>query len=70
VDQKVKALQDMGYILASNGIAKSFQNDKDKQLDKIKSAYDLLLDKWNSYARIITNAVSKFTAYIKQAVKG
>lgn len=59
----------MGYILASKGISKSFQNDKDKNLDKIKSAYDLIGDKWSHYKRIVSNAVSKFTAYIKEAVK-
>ena len=69
VTQKVTVLQNMGYILASKGIAKSFQNDKDKNLDKIKTAYDLIGDKWSNYKRIISNAVSKFTAYIKEAVK-
>jgi hypothetical protein len=59
----------MGYILASKGIAKSFQNDKDTHLDKVKSAYDLLREKWNSYTRMVGNAVSKFTAYIKEVVK-
>ncbi len=69
VNQRVAALQNMWYILASKGIAKSFQNDKDKNLDKIKSAYDLIWDKWSHYKRIMSNAVSKFTAYIKEAVK-
>ncbi len=69
VSRKVTALQNMWYILASKGIAKSFQNDKDKNLDKIKSAYDLIGNKWSQYKRIVSNAVSKFTAYIKEAVK-
>jgi hypothetical protein len=69
IGKKVIALQNMGYILSSKGIAKSFQNDKDVHLDKVKSAYDLLRDKWNSYTRMVGNAVSKFTAYIRGAVK-
>jgi hypothetical protein len=67
--KKVAALQNMGYILASKGIAKSFQNDKDVYMDKQKSVYDGLIDKWNVYKRRVGNAVSKFNAYIKQAVK-
>ena len=67
--KKVVALQNMGYILASKWIGKSFQNDKDKNLDAIKSAYTLINDKWNLYKRTVWNAVSKFTAYIKQVVK-
>lgn len=70
VNQKVTALQNVWYILASKGIAKGFQNDKDKNLEKIKSAYDLINEKWSQYKRIVSNAVSKFTAYIKEAVKG
>ncbi len=70
VNQKVSALQNVWYILASKGIAKSFQNDKDKNLEKIKSAYDLIGDKWSQYKRIVSNAVSKFTSYIKEVVKG
>ncbi len=69
VASRVTALQNMGYILASQGIAKSYQNDKDTTLDKVKTAYDTLLWKWSEYVRMISNAVSKFTAYIKNAVK-
>lgn len=66
---KAEAWKNMGYILAGKGIAKWYQNDKDKFLDEAKSAYDVLLNKWNEYKRIVDKAVSKFTAYIKNAVK-
>lgn len=69
IEKRVIALENMWYILASKNIAKSFQNDKDAHIDKVKSAYDLLRDKWNSYTRMVSNAVSKFTAYIKEVVK-
>ena len=66
---RVTALQNIGYILASQGIAKAYQNDKDTSIDTVKTAYDTLLWKWGEYVRMISNAVSKFTAYIKNAVK-
>lgn len=69
VRKKAVALQNMGYILASKGIAKWYQNDKDTFLDKQKTIYDTLLDKFNAYKRSVGNAVSKFTAYTRNAVK-
>lgn len=66
---KAAAWKDMGYILAGKGIAKWYQNDKDTYIDAVKGIYDKLLDKWNEYKRIVDRAVSKFTAYIKNAVK-
>ena len=38
-------------------------------MEKVKSIYDGLLDKWNEYKRIFTQAVTKLSAYIKTAVK-
>ena len=69
VKKKSQALENMGYILASKGIAKSYQNDKDTFLDKQKTIYDGVLDKFNAYKRSVGNAVSKFTAYTRNAVK-
>ena len=68
-EMKARAWENMGYILAGRWVAKSFQNGKDTYIDKTKTAYDTLLKKWNSYIRMFGNAVSKFTAYIKNAVK-
>lgn len=68
-DRKTQALKNMGYILASKGTAKAYQNDKDIYLDAQKTKYSTLLDKWNLYLRSVGNAVSKFTAYTKNAVK-
>jgi hypothetical protein len=67
--RKTQALKNMGYILASKGTAKAYQNDKDIYLDAQKTKYSTLLDKWNLYLRSVGNAVSKFTAYTKNAVK-
>lgn len=66
---KATAWKNMGYILAGKGIAKGFQNDKDTYIDSTKWAYTTLVQKWNEYKRIVDKAVSKFTAYIKNAVK-
>ncbi len=68
-EAKAAAWKNMGYILAGKWIAKGYQNDKDTYIDATKSAYDTLVKKWNDYKRIVDRAVSKFTAYIKNAVK-
>lgn len=67
--QKALAWENMGYILAGQGVAKTYQNDKDTFIDKTKTKYAKIADKWNRYLRIFDTAVSKFTAYIKKAVK-
>lgn len=66
---KTQAWTNMGYILAGKGIAKAYQNDKDTYVEKIKTKYDTILKKWNAYKRIVDIAISKFTAYIRNAVK-
>lgn len=67
--KKAKAWENMGYILASKGIAKWYQNAKDTHLDTVKGKYEKLLEKWQWYERVIDTAVSKFTAYIRDPVK-
>jgi hypothetical protein len=59
----------MAYILAGQGIAKSYQNDKDTYMEKMKKKYANILDKWTRYKGIFTNAVEKMDAYIRKAVK-
>lgn len=68
-EKKVQALKTAGWIFASQGVAKWFQNGKDVFLDQQKNVYSKLLDKWDWYRRIVQNAVYKFTCYIQQAVK-
>ena len=68
-EMKARAWENMGYILAGRWVAKSFQNGKDTYMDKTKTAYDTLREKWTQYQEMFGNAVSKFTAYIKNAVK-
>lgn len=67
--QKAEAWKNAGYILASKGIAKNAQNQKDEFIDRKKTKYSELIDKWNAYKRIVANAVSKFTNYTKSPVK-
>ncbi len=66
--RKAEAWENMGYILASKGISKGYQNSKDIYVDKVKGRYKTLLEKFSSYERIIATAVGKFTAYIKDPV--
>jgi hypothetical protein len=67
--QKARAWENMGYILAGRGIAKNYQNDKDTFIEKTKTKYSKISEKWNQYLRVFDTAVSKFTAYIKKTVK-
>lgn len=59
----------MGYIFASQGIAKGQQNQKDKYLDGTKTLYSKLLGKFLSYKVLLGNAVDKITGYIKNPVQ-
>ena len=65
-DKKADAWTKMGYILMGQGIAKSYQNDKDIFAESVKWAYKKLLDKFHSYVMIIDRAVSKMTGYNKE----
>lgn len=67
--QKADAWRNAGYILAAKGIAKNAQNDKDVFVDQKKTKYSELVNKWNSYKRIVANAVAKMTAYIRSPVQ-
>lgn len=67
--QKADAWRNAWYILAAKGIAKNTQNDKDEFVDRKKTKYSELINKWNSYKRIVANSVAKMTAYIRSPVK-
>jgi dsDNA-binding SOS-regulon protein len=53
----------------SVNVPKSYQNDKDNFMSQVKDNYDKMLDKFYRYKLMLGNAVTKFTAYIKNAVK-
>lgn len=67
--KKSSAWKNAWYILAAKGIAKNAQNDKDTFVDQKKTKYSELINKWNSYKRIVGNAVAKMTAYVRSPVK-
>jgi hypothetical protein len=67
--KKAEAWKNAWYILAAKWIAKNAQNNKDEFVDKKKTKYSELVNKWNSYKRIVSNSVSKMTAYIRSPVK-
>ncbi len=64
-EKKTRAWENMAYILASKWIAKWFQNSKDIHLDRIKGKYSKLLDAFISYSTLLSSAVKKLDAYIK-----
>ena len=67
--QKADAWRNAWYILAAKWIAKNAQNEKDDFVDRKKTKYSELVNKWNSYKRIVANAVAKMTAYVRSPVK-
>lgn len=67
--KKTESLENIWYILASKGTGKAYQNEKDTYLDTQKTKYDVLIDKWNSYLRMVSISVQKFTKFIAEAVK-
>lgn len=67
--KKADAWRNAWYILAAKGIAKNAQNEKDEFVDQKKTKYSELVNKWNSYKRIVANAVAKMTAYIRSPVQ-
>ncbi len=67
--KKTQAWNNMVEIIAHQSTSKWFQNSQDRYMEKVKNVYDGLLDKWNEYKRIFTQAVTKLSAYIKTAVK-
>jgi hypothetical protein len=66
---KVEALHNLGLLLASNGVGKWFQNDKDTFLDAVKTKYSALLDKISNYMRIIGRAVPKLDKYTPTTIQ-
>jgi hypothetical protein len=57
--QKTQAWLSMGYILASEWIAKSYTNDKSKFVDKVKWSYKTIIDKFHRYLQTVERGNSK-----------
>ena len=67
--KKLKAWEGLGYNLMQDGIHKGFQNDHDTYVTKLTAQYQMLLDQFHRYQRIITRASSKIRVYIRNAIK-
>lgn len=59
--RKVQAWYNMAYILMWDGIAKSYQNDKDTFIGKVKSKYSVIIDKYNQYVLLAGNTIKNLT---------
>lgn len=69
VNAKVRALSNLWDLIASKAIAKSYQNDKDEFLSKIKGKYAALLEKSSRYFRAMSQAVAKMDTYLKTTIR-
>ncbi len=56
-EAKAQAWTNMANILMGDGIAKSWQNDKDAFVDKVKGKYTIVYDKYLRYKRIAERAI-------------
>lgn len=68
-EQKSKTWANVGYILMNEGIAKWYQNDKDKYIDKVKTKYDTVREKFHTLLEYIDKSTANLTNLIKKAVK-
>lgn len=68
--RKVDALHNLGILLASNGVGKWFQNDKDIFINAVKTKYSNLLDKVSNYLRVVGRAVKKLDKYTTNPIQG
>jgi hypothetical protein len=66
---KIRALDNLVTLLAAKAIWKSYQNDKDEFLTRVKWKYAALLEKSSRYFRTMSQAVAKLDAYIKVTLK-
>jgi hypothetical protein len=69
VARKIQAWRNMGKILMNEGMGKSYQNDKDKFVDKVKGKYSVIIDKYIQYSRIAGRAISNLTALPKETIQ-
>ena len=67
--QKSQAWYNMGIILMGEGIAKAKQNSKDTFVDKIKTKYSAIIDKYTLYSLIAGKAISNLTALPKKTIQ-
>lgn len=67
--QKVKMWTNLSYILMNEGIAKWYQNDKDTFLDKIKTKYDVVREKFHALLEYIDKSTMNLTNLTKKTVQ-
>ena len=68
-DQKVVAWSNMGNILMTEWVAKSWQNDKDTFVEAVKWRYTLVYDKYLRYKRIAERAIKNLSALAEQTTR-
>ncbi len=66
---KAQAWSNMSTILMGDGIAKSWQNDKDDFVEKVKGKYTVVYDKYLRYKRIAERAIKGLTALAKDTIR-
>jgi hypothetical protein len=59
-EEKIKRKKDLwvnlAYIMMADGAAKGYQNDKDTFIDKIKSKYDIVREKFHNLLKLLDKA--------------
>ena len=68
-EQKAQAWSNMGNILMTEWIAKSWQNDKDTFVEAVKWRYTIVYDKYLRYKRIAERAIKNLTALAEQTIR-
>lgn len=68
-DRKALAWSHMWNVLMTEGVAKSWQNDKDTFVDTVKWRYTIVYDKYLRYKRIAERAIKNLTALAEQTTR-
>jgi hypothetical protein len=66
---KIQALENLTALLAANGIAKWYENDKDKFINQVKGKYKTLVVKLADYMKLVSTAVSKLDTYLTNTIR-
>lgn len=70
VARKMAAYKNLGMMIASQSITRSFTNDKKAFLDVTKSAYLRVLETWRLYTASLTKAVGKWDKFVTRQAGG
>lgn len=68
-DKKALAWSHMGNILMTEGVSKSWQNDKDIFVEAVKWRYTSVYDKYLRYKRIAERAIKNLTALAAESIR-